>query len=115
MLLAQDIFSRYAWAEPMETRDKATEAFERVLARAEGEDHRAPHVLNTDEDTVFMASRFQSMLERNRIIHVLKSSREDIATIDRLIGAIRRGLAVSARAGDGNWAEMLQRVVAGHN
>ena len=115
VLLAQDLFTRYAWAEPMESRDKATEAFDRILARARGEDHRAPHVLNTDEDTVFMAKRFQELLKRNHIVHVLKQSREDIATIDRLIGTVRRSLAISVKAGDGSWAEALSQVLAGYN
>ena len=76
VLLAQDIFTRFAWAELMETRDQAPKMFQRILERA----NRAPTVLTTDEDTVFMGSRFQAMLRRNDIVHVLKRSREDLAT-----------------------------------
>jgi hypothetical protein len=54
--------------------------FQRILERAS----RSPTVLTTDEDTLFIGSRFQAMLRRNNIVHVLKRSREKLATIDRL-------------------------------
>jgi hypothetical protein len=108
----QDIFTRFAWAELLETRDQAPEMFQRILERA----NRSPTVLTTDEDTVFMGSRFQAMLRRNDIVHVLKRSREDLATIDRLIGQVRRALAIErARRDAESWAERVQQVIAGYN
>ena len=56
VLLAPDIFTRFAWAELLETRDQAPEMFQRIHERA----NRPPTVLTTDEDTVFMGSRFQA-------------------------------------------------------
>ena len=109
--LAQDIFTRFAWAELMETRDQTPETFQRLLERA----NRSPTVLTTDEDAVFTGSRFEAMLRRNDIVHVLKRSREDLATIDRLIGQVRRALAIEVRAGAESWAARLQQVIAGHN
>ena len=46
VLLMQDIFTRFAWAELMETRDQAPMMFQRILERA----NRSPTVLATDED-----------------------------------------------------------------
>ena len=111
VLLVQDIFTRFAWAELMETRDQTPEAFQRLLERA----NRSPTVLTTDEDTVFRGNRFEAVLRRNDIVHVLKRSREDLATIDRLIGQVRRALAIEVRAGAESWAARLQQVIAGHN
>ena len=113
VLLVQDIFTRYAWAELMESRNQATEMFQRILDRAK--DHRPPHVLTTDSDSAFLAASFQGMLRRNGIVHVLKKSREDISTVDRLIGTIRRALAIGVHGGDANWAARLQQVMAGYN
>ena len=95
VLLAQDIFTRFAWAELMETRDQTPETFQRLLERA----NRSPTVLTTDEDAVFRGARFEAVLRRNDIVHVPKRSREDLATIDRLIGQVRRALAIEVRAG----------------
>ena len=67
VLLAQDIFTRFAWAELLDARDQVPEMFQRILERA----NRSPTVLTTDEDTVFMGSRSQAMLRRNDIGHVL--------------------------------------------
>jgi hypothetical protein len=71
-------------------------------------------VLTTDEDSVFIGYRFQAMLKKNDIVHVLKRSREELATIDRLIGQVRRALAIEVRAG-ASWAERVQQVISGHN
>jgi hypothetical protein len=114
-LIVQDIFTRYAWAQLMESRDQAAGAFERILEQARNENHRPPHVLTTDEDSVFMGNRFQDLLRRNHIAHGLKKSREDIATIDRLIGTVRRALAVNVKGGATNWAETLRQTLAGYN
>ena len=32
-----------------------------------------------------------------------------------MFGTFRRGLAISVKAGDGNWAEALPQVIAGYN
>ena len=85
VLLVQDIFTRFAWAELLKSRDHAPDMVQRILERAKA----APTVLTTDEDSVFTGGRFQAMLKRNDIVHVLKRSREELATIDRLIGQAR--------------------------
>ncbi len=114
ILLVQDIFTRFAWAELMMSRDQAPDMFQRILERAKTEHHQAPTVLTTDEDSVFISYRFQAMLKKNDIVHVLKRSREELATIDRLIGQVRRALAIEVRAG-ASWAERVQQVISGHN
>ena len=114
ILLVQDIFTRFAWAELMMSRDQAPDMFQRILERAKTEHHQAPTVLTTDEDSVFIGYRFQAMLKKNDIVHVLKRSREELATIDRLIGQVRRALAIEVRAG-ASWAERVQQVISGHN
>jgi len=102
VLLVQDIFTRFAWAELMETRDQTPEAFQRLLERA----NRSPTVLTTDEDAVFRGARFEAVLRSNDIVHVLTRSREDLATSDRLNGQVRRALAVEVRAGAESWAAL---------
>jgi hypothetical protein len=49
ILLCVDIFTRYAWAEPMEARGEAATAFARILQRAMENNHQPPTVLSTDK------------------------------------------------------------------
>ena len=116
VLVVQDVFTRYAFAERMRTQADATTAMAAVLARAESEGHRAPTMLVTDEDGVFKAPAFQALMKRHNIVHSFKESRNDIGTVDRLIGTIRRALAQeSAESGENDWAKTLNKVVRGYN
>jgi hypothetical protein len=115
VLLCVDVFTRYAWAEPMETRGEAAIAFARILQRAMENNHQPPTVLSTDKDAVFTGRAFQLKLREHDIVHVLKQSREDIAVVDRLISTVRRALAVNVKAGDENWVERLDEVIQGYN
>jgi hypothetical protein len=115
VLLCVDVFTRYAWAEPMEARGEAATAFARILQRAMENNHQPPTVLSTDKDAVFTGRAFQLKLREHDIVHVLKQSREDIAVVDRLISTVRRALAVNVKAGDENWAERLDDVMQGYN
>jgi transposase InsO family protein len=115
VLLCVDVFTRYAWAEPMEARGEAAIAFARILQRAMENNHQPPTVLSTDKDAVFTGRAFQLKLREHDIVHVLKQSREDIAVVDRLISTVRRALAVNVKAGDENWVERLDEVMQGYN
>ena len=115
VLLCVDVFTRYAWAEPMEARGEAATAFARILQRAMENNHQPPTVLSTDKDAVFTGRAFQLKLREHDIVHVLKQSREDIAVVDRLISTVRRALAINVKAGDENWVERLDEVMQGYN
>lgn len=116
VLLAQDVFTRYAFAERLENRGQATDAMERILRRASEEGHRTPTVLVTDEDGAFKAASFEALCRSRHIVHEFKAGQNDIATVDRLIGTIRRALAQeAAESGENDWAAQLQKVVKGYN
>ena len=76
VLLVQDIFSRYLWAEAMWAKDQSRAAFERIL---EGE--RKCKELNTDGGTEFTSREFQAMLARRGIHHRLKAGINDICLL----------------------------------
>ncbi len=60
LLTAIDIFSRYAWGEPVKSKrpDEVSQAFQRILDRS----GRRPHSVQADKGTEFKAS-FQTMLQ----------------------------------------------------
>ena len=116
VLLVQDVFTRYAFAEPMESQSGATKAMEWIFKRVEREGHKPPTVLMTGEDGFFKAPSFAAVFRSNRVTHVFKESQNDIGTVDRLISTVRRHLAQeSAESGKANWAANLQKVVKGYN
>ena len=84
VLLVQDIFSRFLWAEAFSTKTQVTAAFERILNRG-----RIPRELNTDKGSEFTSREFQTMLDRRRIQHELKVGLNDIATLDRAMGVLK--------------------------
>ena len=83
VLFVQDLFTRFAWGEPMHFRGEAPAAFSRTLTRA-AEHHTPPDLLTIDKDTVFKGIAFQRVLDDSNIAHVFKASREDSSTMDRL-------------------------------
>jgi transposase InsO family protein len=116
VLVAQDVFTRYAFAELMTTQSDATRAMEAIFRKARREGHSLPTQLITDEDGVFKAPSFRALMQRDRIVHTFKEARNDISTVDRLIGLLRRALAQeSAQSGEADWAAKLDQVVRGFN
>jgi hypothetical protein len=110
--VVQDLFSRFTWAVPMERSADAAEAFGVLLHRT----GRTPDELTTDADPAFTVPAFEKTLENHGVIHVVKQGRNDIATVDRAIGTIKRALAVEkAATGEAGWSAKLQGVVRGLN
>ena len=107
-LVVQDIFSRYAWAEIIDSPMQAHEGMRAILRRA----RPPPQVLITDEDPGFKAAAFQDVLKDRRIIHEFRAGRNDLATVDRLIFSIKRVMGSNEAAGD---ARSLADIVAGIN
>ena len=116
ILVVQDVFTRYAFAELMRTQADATTAMAAVLAKAQRQGHKAPTQLTTDADGVFKAPAFDALMRKHDIAHTFKASKNDIGTVDRLISTIRRALArESAESGENDWATQLDKVVRGYN
>ena len=107
-IVAQDEFSRYGWAEPIKKPMEAYTGFREILARA----GHAPRELVTDGDKGFVAPVFQTLLEAHDIHWRLKSGRQDLAIVDRLIGTIKRSLAEDQAEGRD---ATVHDVVAGQN
>ena len=107
-LVVQDIFSRFAWAEPITSPMQAADGLRAILRRA----RPPPQILITDEDPGFKDAQFKAVLGDRRIIHEFRVGRNDLATVDRLIFRLKRTMASHEAAGDD---VPLQEVVSGIN
>ena len=70
LLVVIDIFSRYAWIEPIKdkTANEIVKAFNKIISEG-----RIPHRLRTDGATDFTSKKFQDYVKCKKIIHFTKS------------------------------------------
>ena len=110
VLLVQDIFSRFLFAEALRSKAEVEAAFLRIMKRT----NRKPDQLNTDSGSEYTNRSFQAMLEKTGILHVTKEGPQDLATLDRAIGELR--VVLSRRTTDGNpWYTELGAAVKSMN
>ena len=112
VLVVQDIFSRYLWAEPLSSKLQVRAAFERILALG-----RKPRELSTDKGTEFSSRDFQALLTQRGIHWRSKVGLNDLATIDRAMSSL--SAAIGRRGADestgGDWLANLEPAVASFN
>jgi hypothetical protein len=94
-LLVQDEFSRYAWEEKIANQGQAHSGLAKIFGRA----GRTPEELVTDRDPGFTSRVFQQLLRDHGVRWVPKSGQQDIATVDRLGGIMKRARAEAAAEG----------------
>jgi transposase InsO family protein len=111
VLIVQDIFSRYLWAEPISRKTQVRRAFEDILDKS----GRTPRELNSDKGTEFTSREFQTMLARRNIQFREKVGKNDIATVDRAMGTLKDMLARRGADAGGDWLAELPNAVAAYN
>lgn len=88
ILVAIDVVSRHAWAEPMKnkTGPSTTTAFEHILKRAHP---RKPLKLQTDKGTEFLNKHFQQLLSSYGIEHFTTYSDKKAAIAERFVKTLK--------------------------
>ena len=71
MLVVVDVFSRFCWAAPVETKnaEATTKAFEEILL----ESRRKPSELDADGGVEFTGGTFEPFLEGNEILRKVRA------------------------------------------
>ena len=115
MLLVVDIFSRFAYAEPLETKtsEEVAAAFQRILNRVKtnrvtGKRSSArPTEVSTDSGNEFKGA-FSELLNRLNIVQTGKTSRNALAVADATTKTIRDIMKKEMTAtGSESWAAAL--------
>lgn len=90
VLVVIDCFSKYAWTEPLKSKNKfeVSRAFERILLST----HRHPVNLQTDMGTEFYNSTFQTLMKTYNINHYSSFSTKKASIVERLIKMVKNKL-----------------------
>ena len=114
VLVAQDVFTRQIFTEPLETnsREAVAGAFEAMTQK-----HGAPESVHTDQGE-FEGEAFREVCDNVAVVH-MKQDKGDYAHADMLAKAIaelRRALSLQVAAtGSDDWGQLLGKVTAGLN
>ena len=121
-MLVVDIFSRFAYAELLETKtsEEVAAAFERILKRVKtnrvtGKRSARPTEVSTDSDNEFKGA-FSELLNRLNIVQTGKTSRNALAVADATTKTIRDIMKKEQTAtGSESWAAALPKAIEAYN
>lgn len=90
ILIVIDCFSKYAWAEPLKSKNKieVTRAFGQILGRS----RETPVNLQTDKGTEFYNNNFQTLMKKHNINHYSSFSTKKASIVERLIRTVKNKL-----------------------
>ncbi len=115
VLVVVDVFSRFAWAVPMES--KSQEDTMKALGKILKSSRRKPALVDSDNGQEFGAA-FTEFLEARKIAHRTKQPGHvnALAVADAVIKRIKETLRQDlADAGTQNWVKFLSRAVKAYN
>ena len=121
-MLVVDIFSRFAYAEPLETKtsEEVAAAFQRILNRVKtnrvtGKRSARPTEVSTDSGNEFKGA-FSELLNRLNIVQTGKTSRNALAVADATTKTIRDIMKKEQTAtGSESWAAALPKAIEAYN
>ena len=113
VLVVIDVFSRQVWTKALQTTAQTTAEFKSILR----ETKRSPGQLDTDGGNEFSAATFRALCKEYDIEHTIKDKddKQAIATVDSVIGTIKRGIRRRVEQDGGSWLIHLEAVTKGYN
>lgn len=115
ILMVIDVFSKYAWAEPL--KNKTGEEVTRAMLSIFNKNPRnIPRNLHTDEGKEFYNQNFQRLLKKYRINHYSTFSRMKASIVERLNRTIlNRMWRIFNMQGSHKWFNRLQTIMNSYN
>ena len=110
VMILQDVFSRFIFAQALRSKAEVVAAFSRIV----DDTGRKCEELNTDRGSEWTSAAFQARLNNLGIRHRMKVGPQDLATLDRAIGTLRATLSRRTAEG-GTWWEELDAAVKSMN
>ena len=115
LLNVVDVLSKYAWVEPLKSKTgtAVTEAFRRILKRAEG---RKPQKLQTDDGKEFYNKTFQTLMKDRDIHHFSTKGDTKASVVERFNRTLKgRMYRYFTAANTLKYVPVLQALVKGYN
>ena len=115
LLTVIDVFSKFAWVEPVKTKDApaVTAAFRNML---NGAAPRRPRRLQTDKGKEFFNASFANLMRHFNIQHFSSDSDQNTAVVKRFNRTIKKRLWTHmSDKGTVRWLEVLQKLVVSYN
>jgi len=116
VLIAVDVFSRFAWAVPM--KEKTQKAAIAALRSIMDKSGRKPAEVDSDAGQEF-GSAFDAMLEQQGIVHRTKRTGHTnaLAVVDAVIKGLKETIRqeLAEDGSSGSWLKHLPRAVRAHN
>ena len=113
LLTVVDVFSKYAWVEPIKnkTGQAVTEAFEKILKQG-----RKPIQLQTDDGREFYNKTFAQLLKRYHIHHFSTSGDTKASVVERFNRTLKQRMYRYFTTNNTlNFVPVLQSLVKGYN
>lgn len=119
ILIAIDIFSKMAYAEPLldKTGEKTTQAMARILRRVNQHNpHHTIRNLHTDDGKEFFNASMKQLLDKLKINHYSTYSLMKASIVERLIRTIKRKLYMQfSLQGSYKWLDILPEIIELYN
>lgn len=112
ILTVIDIFSRYAFAEPIKSKRDVKSAMQIIFKR----DARKPMRLQTDQGTEFENKEMREFYKKNNIVQFSVKSPYKAAIVERFHRSLRgRMFRYFTKNATNKWIDVLQLLVRGYN
>lgn len=118
ILIAIDVFSKMAYAEPLldKTAAETTKAMERIILRILRYSNRNIYQMQTDDGREFFNYKMKEMLKKYKINHYSTFTTKKASVVERLIRTLKRKLYMEfSLQGNYKWIEKLDRVIDNYN
>ena len=113
LLVVIDVFSRYAWVEPIKnkTKEAVVEAMDKILSCG-----RIPRRLRTDRGSEFTADKFQNYMTERGIKHFTTYNEKQANYVERFIRTIKSKIyRYTLTHNDPRYIDVLPRLVKSYN
>ena len=113
LLVVIDIFSRYAWVEPLKdkTASQIVNVFDKILSGG-----RIPKRLRTDAVKAFTSEKFQTFVRGKNIVHFVTHNEKQANYVERFIKTLKSQLSkYMIEKNTHRYIDVLQKIVTSYN
>ena len=113
LLVVIDIFSRYAWVQPLKdkTAPQIVNAFDKILSEG-----RIPKRLRTDAAKDFTSEKFQTFVKGKNIVHFVTHNEKQANYVERFIKTLKSHISrYMIEKNTRRYIDVLQKIVTAYN